>query len=57
MYGTFISYNTTTRQFEKYPNGWMKIGNGANFEDFYNTVKNNTDKILSVYNDKNQNIR
>ncbi len=57
MYGTFISYNTTTRQFEKYPNGWMKIGNGANFEDFYNTLKNNTDKILSVYNDKNQNIR
>ncbi len=25
LYGTFISYNPQTKQFEKYPRGWIRL--------------------------------
>lgn len=57
MYGTFISYNPKSRQFEKYPRGWIKLGNGANFYNFYYTLKKNKDAILSVFDNTKQNTR
>ena len=59
QYGTFISYNPKTKQFEKYPRGWIKLEN-----DMYEqgnpltkTLSNKIEEILSAYSDKKQKIR
>ncbi|MBO5696476.1 MAG: hypothetical protein J6S06_03110, partial [Alphaproteobacteria bacterium] len=53
-YGTFITYNTMTRQFEKYPRGWMEVCYGANWVDFYHKVSSQANDIFAVYADARQ---
>lgn len=53
-YGTFITYNTRTRQFEKYPRGWMEVCYDANWFDFYHKVSSQANDIFAVYADARQ---
>lgn len=53
-YGTFITYNTRTRQFEKYPRGWVEVCYDANWFDFYHKVSSQANDIFAVYADARQ---
>ncbi|MBQ3039300.1 MAG: hypothetical protein IJD41_01935 [Alphaproteobacteria bacterium] len=59
QYGTFISYNPKTKQFEKYPRGWIKLENDIlEFGyDLAKTLSNKTEEILSAYSNQKQKTR
>lgn len=58
-YGTFISYNPKTKQFEKYPRGWIRLENDIlEFGyDLTKTLSDKTEEILSAYSDQKQKTR
>ncbi len=58
-YGTFISYNPKTKQFEKYPRGWIKLEEDM-YEQGYHltkTLSNKAEEILSAYTNQKQKTR
>lgn len=59
QYGTFISYNPKTKQFEKYPRGWIRLENDIlEFGyDLTKTLSDKTEEILSAYSDQKQKTR
>ena len=56
-YSTFISYNPKTKQFEKYPRGWIKIKPNAGFDTIQQHIRDNITEILSAFNKEKQNTR
>ena len=57
FYSTFISYNPKTKQFEKYPRGWIRIGENASFRTIQQHMHHNATEILSAFNKEKQNTR
>lgn len=56
MYGTFISYNPKTKQFEKYPRGWIKLKEDIDEYGYIlsSSLSCDADKILSAYANQKQ---
>ena len=56
MYGTFISYNPKTKQFEKYPRGWIKLKEDIDEYGYIlsSSLSRDADKILSAYANQKQ---
>ena len=56
MYGTFISYNPKTKQFEKYPRGWIKLKEDIDEYGYIlsSSLSSDADKILSAYVNQKQ---
>lgn len=56
LYGTFISYNQKTKQFEKYPRGWIKLDDDiTNPENsLANSFYRHANRILSAYANQKQ---
>ena len=57
FYSTFISYNPKTKQFEKYPRGWIQIGENPSFRTIQQHMHHNATEILSAFNKEKQNTR
>ena len=59
MYGTFISYNPKTKQFEKYPRGWIKLKEDIDEYGYIlsSSLSRDADKILSAYANQKQKTR
>ena len=57
FYSTFISYNPKTKQFEKYPRGWIQIGEKASLRTIQQHMHHNATEILSAFNKEKQNTR
>lgn len=59
MYGTFISYNPKTKQFEKYPRGWIRLKEDIDEYGYIlsSSLSRDADKILSAYSDQKQKTR
>ena len=56
MYGTFISYNPKTKQFEKYPRGWIKLKEDIDEYGYIlsSSLSHDADRILSAYVNQKQ---
>ena len=56
LYGTFISYNPKTKQFEKYPRGWIKLDEDVLYSEHIlaDSFYRHADKILSAYANQKQ---
>ena len=56
MYGTFISYNPKTKQFEKYPRGWIKLKEDIDEYGYIlsSSLSRDADRILSAYVNQKQ---
>ena len=51
--GTFISYDTITKQFEKHPAGWLKLSaQNKPLNAFLSIIKSKTDYIMTDFADK-----
>lgn len=59
LYGTFISYNPKTKQFEKYPRGWIKLDEDVLYSEHIlaDSFYRHADRILSAYVNQKQKRR